>query len=63
MRGWTSDFQELAPVDLPIVANTRVFLPALIEEIKRQGKFSKSVVEGRESVRRAACRDSRALAR
>ncbi len=47
MRGWTSDFQELAPVDLPIVANTRVFLPALIEEIKRQGKFSKSVVEDR----------------
>ena len=47
MRGWTSDFQELAPVDLPIVANTRVFLPALIEEIQRQGKFSKSVVEDR----------------
>ncbi len=47
MRGWTSDFQELSPVDLPIVANTRVFLPALIEEIKRQDKFSKSIVEGR----------------
>jgi acetolactate synthase I/II/III large subunit len=47
MRGWTSDFQELAPVDLPIVANTRVFLPALIEEIQRQGKISKSVVEDR----------------
>jgi len=47
MRGWTTDFQELAPVDLPIVANTRVFLPALIEEIKRQGKFSRSVVEER----------------
>ncbi len=47
MRGWTSDFQELAPVDLAIVANTRVFLPALIEEIKRSGKFSKSVVEDR----------------
>jgi acetolactate synthase I/II/III large subunit len=47
MRGWTSDFQELAPVDLPIVANTRVFLPALIEEIKRQRKFSNSVVEAR----------------
>ena len=25
MRGWTSDFQELAPVDLPIVANTKFF--------------------------------------
>jgi acetolactate synthase I/II/III large subunit len=47
MRGWTSDFQELAPVDLPIVANTRVFLPALIEEIKRQGRFSKAVVGDR----------------
>ncbi|MGE5816481.1 MAG: thiamine pyrophosphate-binding protein [Deltaproteobacteria bacterium] len=47
MRGWTSDFQELAPVDLAIVANTRVFLPALIEEIRRLGKFSKSVVEDR----------------
>ena len=51
MRGWTSDFQELATVDLPMVANTRVFLPALIEEIQRQGKFSKSVVEER----RKAC--------
>jgi thiamine pyrophosphate-dependent acetolactate synthase large subunit-like protein len=47
MRGWTSDFQELAPVDLAIVANTRVFLPALIEEVGRLGKFSKSVVEDR----------------
>jgi thiamine pyrophosphate-dependent acetolactate synthase large subunit-like protein len=47
MRGWTSDFQELAPVDLPIVANTRVFLPALIEEIRHQGKFSRSAVESR----------------
>ena len=47
MRGWTSDFQELAPVDLPIVANSRVFLPALLEEIKRQGRFSKGAVEDR----------------
>jgi thiamine pyrophosphate-dependent acetolactate synthase large subunit-like protein len=47
VRGWTSDFQELAPVDLPIVANTKVFLPALAEEIKKQGKFSKSVVDDR----------------
>src|SRR5688572_24753367 len=47
MRGWTSDFQELAPVDLPIVANTRVFLPALAEEIKKQGKFSKGTVDDR----------------
>ncbi len=47
MRGWTTDFQELAPVDLPIAANTRVFLPALVEEVKRQGKFPKNVVEQR----------------
>jgi acetolactate synthase-1/2/3 large subunit len=47
MRGWTSDFQELAPVDLPIVANTKVFLPALIEEIKRQGKISRNAVDDR----------------
>jgi len=46
-RGWTTDFQELAPVDLPITASTRVFLPALIEEIRKQGKFSQSVVEER----------------
>ena len=39
VRGWTSDFQELAPVDLPIVANTRVFLPALAEEIRKAGKI------------------------
>jgi thiamine pyrophosphate-dependent acetolactate synthase large subunit-like protein len=50
MRGWTSDFQELAPVDVPIVANTKVFLPALSEEIQRQGKFSKSVVEDRRRI-------------
>src|SRR5574341_1074946 len=47
VRGWTTDFQELAPVDLPIVASTQVFLPALIEEIRKQGKFSKTVVEER----------------
>jgi len=47
VRSWTSDFQELSPVDLPIVANTRVFLPALAEEIRKQGKFSKSVVDDR----------------
>jgi acetolactate synthase I/II/III large subunit len=44
VRSWTSDFQELAPVDVPIVANTKVFLPALTEEIRKQGKFSKGVV-------------------
>ncbi|MEK6600886.1 MAG: thiamine pyrophosphate-binding protein [Candidatus Binatota bacterium] len=47
VRGWTSDFQELAPVDVPIVADTKVFLPALIEEIRRKGKFSQGVVEER----------------
>jgi len=47
MRGWTTDFQALAPVDLPICADTGVFLPALVEEIGRQGKFSKSVVDDR----------------
>ncbi|MBM4260116.1 MAG: thiamine pyrophosphate-binding protein [Deltaproteobacteria bacterium] len=46
-RSWTSDFQELAPVDLPIIANTKVFLPALIEEIQKQGKFSKNAVGDR----------------
>jgi acetolactate synthase-1/2/3 large subunit len=47
VRSWTTDFQEIAPLDLGIVADTRVFLPALIEEIRRQGRFSKSVVEER----------------
>jgi thiamine pyrophosphate-dependent acetolactate synthase large subunit-like protein len=47
MRSWTSDFQELAPIDLPIVANTRVFVPALIEEIQRLGKISRNAVEER----------------
>lgn len=47
VRSLTTDLQELAPVDLPIVADTSVFLPALIEEINRQGRFSKSVVEER----------------
>ena len=47
VRSLTTTVQELAPVDLPILADTSVFLPALIEEIKKQGKFSKTVVEGR----------------
>ncbi|MFQ5853599.1 MAG: thiamine pyrophosphate-binding protein [Candidatus Binatia bacterium] len=47
VRSWSTEVQELAPVDLPIVADTRVFLPALIEEIKRQGRFSKNIVEER----------------
>ena len=50
VRSLTSDFQELAPVDLPIVANTKVFLPALIDELQRQGKYSKSAVEDRRKV-------------
>src|SRR5262245_19716140 len=60
MRGWTTDFQELAPVDLPLAANTRVFLPALIEEIKRQGKFSKTVVEQRRKALGAEHKEIRA---
>lgn len=47
IRSWSTDVMELAPVDLPILADTRVFLPALTEEIRRQGKFSKGAVEGR----------------
>jgi len=47
IRSWSTDVMELAPIDLPILADTRVFLPALTEEIHRQGKFSKSAVEGR----------------
>ncbi|HEX2227858.1 MAG TPA: thiamine pyrophosphate-binding protein [Candidatus Binatia bacterium] len=46
-RSWTSDFQELAPVDLPIVANTGVFLPALAEEVQKQSTYSRNVVEER----------------
>jgi thiamine pyrophosphate-dependent acetolactate synthase large subunit-like protein len=49
-RGWAADIQALAPVDVPIVANTRVLLPALIEEIKRQGNWSRSVTEDRRRV-------------
>ena len=47
IRSWSTDVMELAPVDLPILADTRVFIPALTEEIRRQGRFSKSAVEGR----------------
>ncbi|MBI4488728.1 MAG: thiamine pyrophosphate-binding protein [Deltaproteobacteria bacterium] len=47
VHSWSTDIQELAPVDLPIVADTQVFLPALIEEVKRQERFSKSVLEER----------------
>ena len=39
VRSWTSDFQELAPVDLPIVANTRVFLPGLGRRNQKAGKI------------------------
>ena len=59
-RGWTSDFQELAPVDLPITANTGVFLPALTEEIRREGKYSKSAVEARQKALAAQHREIRA---
>ena len=47
VRSLTTDVQELAPVDLPIIADTSVFLPALIEEIKREEKLSKTIVEER----------------
>jgi len=47
IRSWSTEVMELAPVDLPILADTKVFLPALTEEIRRQGQFSKSAVEGR----------------
>ncbi|MFQ5684363.1 MAG: thiamine pyrophosphate-binding protein [Candidatus Binatia bacterium] len=48
VRGWSTEVQELAPVDLAITADTQAFLPALVEEIKRQGRFTKGVVEQRE---------------
>ncbi|MFQ5849676.1 MAG: thiamine pyrophosphate-dependent enzyme [Candidatus Binatia bacterium] len=47
IRSWSTDLQELAPIDLPILADTQVFLPALTEEIRREGKFSKGTVEAR----------------
>lgn len=47
IRSWTTGVQELAPIDLPILADTRVFLPALTEEVRRQAKFSKNAVEDR----------------
>jgi thiamine pyrophosphate-dependent acetolactate synthase large subunit-like protein len=47
VRSLATDVQELAPVDLGILADTSVFLPALVEEIKKQGKFSRGVVEQR----------------
>lgn len=60
VRSWSTDIQELAPIDLPIIADTRVFLPALIEEIKRQGKFSKSAVDERRNYLAAEHREIRA---
>ena len=60
VRSLTTDVQELAPVDLPIIADTQVFLPALIEEVKRQGKFSKSIVEERRKVLSAQHHEIRA---
>ncbi|MGH7771749.1 MAG: thiamine pyrophosphate-binding protein [Candidatus Binatia bacterium] len=60
VRSWSAEVQELAPVDLAILADTQVFLPALIEEIKKQGKFSKIVVEERRKVLSAQHEEIRA---
>jgi acetolactate synthase I/II/III large subunit len=47
IKSWSTEYMELAPIDLPILADSHVFIPALTEEIRHQGKLSKSVVEGR----------------
>lgn len=47
IRSWSTEFMELAPIDVPILADTGVFLPALTEEIRQQGKLSKSRAEER----------------
>lgn len=47
IKSWSTEHMELAPIDLPILADSQVFVPALTEEIRHQGKLSKSMVEGR----------------
>jgi thiamine pyrophosphate-dependent acetolactate synthase large subunit-like protein len=35
VRGWAADYQRIAPVDLPILADTALALPALVERLRR----------------------------
>ena len=47
IRSWSTEYMELAPVDLPILADTRVFVPALTEAVRRRGGPARTVVEER----------------
>lgn len=47
IKSWSTEYMELAPVDLPILADTRVFVPALTEAVRRRGGPARAVVEER----------------
>ena len=47
IKSWSTEFMELSPVDLPILADTSVFVPALTEAVKRRGGPERSVKDDR----------------
>ena len=47
IKSWSTEFMELSPVDLPILADTSVFVPALTEAVKRHGGPERSVKDDR----------------
>ena len=60
VRGWATDYQSLAAVDLPVLADTAVALPLLLEECRRRLTPSvRSRVEARRDRLTAAHRSLR----
>ena len=47
IKSWSTEFMELSPVDLAILADTSVFVPALTEAVKRRGGPEQSVKDDR----------------
>ncbi|MHB8619946.1 MAG: hypothetical protein ACYDAG_10290, partial [Chloroflexota bacterium] len=58
VRSWTTDFQELPPADLPILANTERFVSLLLPELRRIMADDRAAAT-RAEVRRAAFRSRR----
>jgi acetolactate synthase-1/2/3 large subunit len=65
IRSWAMDYHRLAPIDLPIVADTSVALPALLETVRRLVRPDEARRQRRdrlEAIHHAARREARAEA-
>ena len=47
IKSWSTEYMELSPVDLPILADTSVFVPALTEAVRRLGGPEQAVKDDR----------------